>query len=72
MPAVPLKPTSGSGPAENRPPSGAGQGTVGQLRRSNQVPGVLYGHKQARAFKTMHMNLADFEQAARFHNYGGT
>ena len=62
MPAVPLKlHERAQVPLKIAPRQEQGKGPVGQLRRSEgQIPGVLYGHKQAPcAFKT---NAHEFEQ----------
>ena len=62
MPAVPLKlHERAQVPLKIAPRQEQGKGPVGQLRRSGgQIPGVLYGHKQAPcAFKT---DAHDFEQ----------
>ena len=49
MPAVPLKlHERAQVPLKIAPRQEQGKGPVGQLRRSEgQIPGVLYGHKQA-------------------------
>ena len=68
MPAVPLKlHERAQVPLKIAHRQEQGKGLVGQLRRSGgQVPGVLYGHKQAPyAFKT---DAHEFEQILKHHN----